>query len=210
MNFTNRDNNTQSAQQTRSNSGNSSVNVAGPLNNALKNGRKHGRDWMKGTFAIMLISLTIITLGTVYLLHSNPSEAKYVNGKTLQAVFLQNGQVYFGHIKSISQKYIELQNIFYLNNPSSSSANSSANNNNTLSLVKLGCELHGPTDRMVINQEQVTYWENLRTDGNVAKAVDQYNQKYPKGQTCTDSNSTNSATQAAGTTPSATDTTKKQ
>jgi len=207
MNFTNRDNNTQSAQQSRSNSGNSGVNVAGPLNNALK-GRKHPRNWMKGTFAVMLVSLTIIALGTVYLLHSNPSEAKYVNGKTMQAVFLQNGQVYFGHIKSISQKYIELQNIFYLNNPSANTTSSSTNNN-TLSLVKLGCELHGPTDRMIVNQDQVTYWENIRTDGKVAKAVAQYTQKYPNGQTCDDSNSSNSTTQAAGTqTP--TEPTKKQ
>ena len=209
MNFTNRDNNTQSAQQTRNNSGNASVNVAGPLNNALK-GHKKSRDWMKGTFAIMLVSLTIITLGTVYLLHSNPSEAKYVNGKTTQAIFLQNGQVYFGHIKAISQKYIELQNIFYLNNPSSNGNNASNNNSSTrLSLVKLGCELHGPTDRMVINQEQVTYGENIRTDGKVAKAIQQYQQKYPNGQTCDDSNSSSSTSQATGT-QNPTDTNKKQ
>ncbi len=209
MNFTNRDNNTQSSQQTRSNSGNSGVNVAGPLNNALKAGHKRSRDWMKGTFGIMLVSLTIIVLGTVYLLHSNPSEAKYVNGKTMQAVFLQNGQVYFGHIKSVSQKYVDLQNIFYLNNPSSGT-NSTSTNTTSLSLVKLGCELHGPADRMIINQAQVLYWENIRADGKVAKAVEQYNQKYPNGQTCDDSNSSNTTTQSAGTTPNATDTTKKQ
>ncbi len=32
----------------------------------------------------------------------------------LQAVFLNTGQVYFGHIKSLNDKYFVVTNIYYL------------------------------------------------------------------------------------------------
>ena len=201
MNFTNRDNSTQSS-SLRNNQG-AAPSIAGPLNGLKPHHARKGSDWIKGTWAIMLVSLTIIVLSLVYLLHiANPNEGKYVAGGKLQAVFLQNGQVYFGQIKTVSQKYIDLQNIFYLNNSSTSGSSSSSSNNN-LSLVKLGCELHGPYDEMIINADQVTFWENLRPDGQVAKAVAQYQKQNPKGQTCSQS-SQSSTTQSTGATQSAT------
>jgi hypothetical protein len=57
--------------------------------------------------------------------------------------------------------------------------------------VKLGCELHAPFDQMVINRDQVTFWENLQDDGQVAKAVATFKKENPNGQKCADtSNST--------------------
>jgi hypothetical protein len=204
MNFTNRDSNTQPSQPARNNQ--SSSNIAGPINNALKSGRKKGLDWMKGGFAVMLISLTIIVLGTVYLLHiANPNSGKYVKNNKFQAVFLQNGQlVYFGHIKGISQKYIYLEDIFYLNNDGAS-APTSTNASKSVSLVKLGCELHGPYDEMVLNADQVSFWENMKDDSKVVKAIAQYAKDNPKGQVCTDTSksttqSTTGTTQNPGTT----------
>ncbi len=199
MNFTNRDSSTQQSQAVRNNQG-GTPGIVGSLNGTLKSGRgKKGSDWIKGTWAIMLVSLMVIVLSLVYLLHiANPNEGKYVAGGKLQAVFLQNGQVYFGKIKTVSQKYIDLQGIFYLNNSSTSNSSSSSTSSSNLSLVKLGCELHGPYDEMIINADQVTFWENLRPDGQVAKAVAQYQQQNPKGQTCSQSSS--STSQATGTT----------
>lgn len=186
MNFTNRDSNTQQPQ--RGSAQPSTPSVAGPLNNTLKHAGKKSYDWVRGTLGILLLSVTIIILGLVYLLHiGNPGESRYVDTQHLQAVFLQGGQVYFGHIKSVNDKYINLQGIFYLNS-SSANGSTSTNNNSNLSLVKLGCELHGPYDMMVLNQSQVTFWENLRSDGQVAKAVAQFDQQNPKGQTCTQNN----------------------
>jgi len=71
---------------------------------------------------------------------------------------------------------------------------------NDVSLVKLGCELHGPEDEMLINRDQVIFWENLKADGQVAKAVAEYQKQNPNGQKC----------DTTTTTPSTTDTTKKQ
>jgi hypothetical protein len=121
------------------------------------------------------------------------SEDKYVDTSKLQAVFLNTGQVYFGNIKSLNNKYFVLSNIYYLqaaNNNGSSNSNTSANNN--ITLVKLGCELHEPYDQMVINSDQVTFWENLQDNGQVAKAVATFEKQNPNGQKCADQSSSSS------------------
>jgi hypothetical protein len=97
--------------------------------------------------------------------YGNAKEVDYVDADRHQAVFLTNGQVYFGKVKTISKQYIDLRGIYYLN-------------------VKLGCELHGPVDQMLVNRDQVTFWENLKDDGQVAKAIDQWVKENPNGQQC--------------------------
>jgi hypothetical protein len=117
-------------------------------------------------FAGTILVVALVLLFSVGSNNANPG--KYVNNKDLQAVFLNNGQVYFGNIKTINSKYIDLTNIYYLRTDSTSTtaAASSANN---ISLVKLGCELHGPTDEMLINVQQLTFWEkqSLRTSSKI-------------------------------------------
>lgn len=43
-----------------------------------------------------------------------------------------------------------------------------------ISLAKLGNELHGPEDKMFINSDQLLFWENLKDDGQVAKAISDF------------------------------------
>jgi hypothetical protein len=93
-----------------------------------------------------------------------------------QAVFLNNNQVYFGKIgNSMGSQFVELKDIYYLQVQQqiqpATSKNAPATN---ISLVKLGGELHGPTDVMYINRDQILLIEDLRTDSNLVKAIDQY------------------------------------
>jgi hypothetical protein len=41
-------------------------------------------------------------------------------------------------------------------------------------LVKLGNELHGPVDEMHISKAQILFYEDLKTDGQVVKAIQAY------------------------------------
>lgn len=117
---------------------------------------------------------------------TNTTASKYVDEKKMQAVFLNGGQVYFGNIKSANDKFMRVSNIYYLrvNQTVQPDTNAATTNNDDISLVKLGCELHGPQDQMVINQSQVIFWENLKDDGQVAKAVAEYIKQNPNGQQC--------------------------
>ncbi len=138
---------------------------------------------------ILLVAVTLVVASA-----QPKSQANYVYSNKLQAVFLNTGQVYFGNIQSINPQYLVLTNIFYLQTNNSNSSSSSSSSNNNVSLVKLGCELHAPYDQMVINMQQVTFWENLRSSGQVAKAVAQYYKEYPHGQTCSNQTTTGSTT----------------
>ena len=144
-----------------------------------------------GAIGVLLIALVLSMVFTKD--NSSYSEGENVKTDKFQAVFLNGGQVYFGNIGSLNSKYLTLDNIYYLRvnqqvQPDQANKPAGAND---ISLVKLGCELHGPEDSMVINREQVIFWENLKTDGQVAKAVEEYVKANPDGQKCEQQQTTN-------------------
>lgn len=96
-----------------------------------------------------------------------------------QAVFLTNGQVYFGKLAEDGDRYIKLTDIYYLqvNQPQiqgSQQTTQQAQQQPQLQLVKLGNELHGPVDEMHINRDQVLFFEDMKADGKVAQAIKEY------------------------------------
>ncbi len=193
--------------------GHTASSAAGAGGSSHRGSRSNTNKMFQLSSVALLFSATILVVALVLSLFFGgvPAENKYVNKKTLQAVFLNNGQVYFGNIRSLNEKYLRVGNIYYLRvnqqvQPNQSDKNAAAQD---ISLVKLGCELHGPVDEMLINRDQVTFWENLKTDGQVAKAVAEFVKQNPNGQKCTTASTdtnTNSTTPATPATPS----TKKQ
>jgi hypothetical protein len=148
---------------------------------------------------VAAVAILIIAVAIVVATGSVKSEDKYVDTSKLQAVFLNTGQVYFGNITSLNNKYFVLTNIYYLQSSNNGSSNNSSNSNNNVTLVKLGCELHEPYDQMVINSDQVTFWENLQDNGQVAKAVSTFQKQNPNGQKCADQSSSASSNSANST-----------
>lgn len=153
-----------------------------------------------------LIAIVVLIVAMLFSLVFNQGkdskESGYVNKDQYQAVFLNGGQVYFGKVTDLNSKYINLNDIYYLRVNQQVQPDQQQNTNaNDISLVKLGCELHGPEDSMVINREQVIFWENLKADGQVAKAVEEFVKANPNGQQCqqqtTENNQSQSNTPAA-------------
>ena len=143
-----------------------------------------------GTTIIILLVAVVLAVG----FNKPRAQGDYVYTNKLQAVFLNTGQVYFGNIKSINPQYVVLDNIFYLQTSSNGTSTAATTAKSSVSLVKLGCELHAPYDQMVINMNQVTFWENLQSTGQVAKAVAQYQKQYPHGQVCSAQSSSSPST----------------
>jgi len=155
--------------------------------------------WNRIGIVVALAAVVILLVALVATISSGngiKSEDKYVDTTKLQAVFLNTGQVYFGNIKSLNSSYFVVTNIYYLQtaNSGSSSSSSSSSANSSVTLVKLGCELHRPYDQMVINSSQVTFWENLQSNGQVATAVATFEKANPNGQKCADQSSSASTT----------------
>jgi hypothetical protein len=168
-----------------------------------------GRSWMQALQLVVLVGIAILLLGIALVFtRGNGSESKYVDQSKYQAVFLANGQVYFGNITNLNERYVHLTNIYYLTQTSGTDANAS-----NYSLVKLGCQqIHDPSDEMVINRDQVTFWENLESKGKVVSSINEFKKQNPNGPDCSQvttqtqasGNSTQSSQNSSttGTTPS--------
>lgn len=169
-----------------------------PVEPARGSSKRHDKfDWLTRSSRVatnvLLFIVALLVAAVVWFIYSSSpaSQSKYVDSTKLQAVFLNTGQVYFGNVKSFNPDYLVLSNVYYLQSSSSNGSNSSSSNQN-VSLVKLGCELHKPYDQMVVNTKEVTFWENLQADGQVAKAVSDYNKQNPN-HTCSTSSSSSSS-----------------
>lgn len=101
-----------------------------------------------------------------------------------QSVFLTNGQVYFGKLADFTDTYVTLTDVYYLQvsqAPIQGSKEQQAQAQPQISLVKLGSELHGPLDEMKINRSQVLFFEDMKEESQVVKAIRSY-QKNPPAQ----------------------------
>jgi hypothetical protein len=172
---------------------------------ATRKGSADNNKWNRIATVVLAALVGVVLLFAIVSLAGNKGskESGLVDSSKLQAVFLNTGQVYFGNVKELNSKYFVLTNIYYLQ--TASNGQTGQNANTSVSLVKLGCELHEPFDKMVINRDQVTFWENLQDGGQVAKAVTTFEKQNPNGQKCADqssASSTNSGNNAqpAGTT----------
>lgn len=91
------------------------------------------------------------------------------------AVFLLNGQVYFGKLVKNTDDEIVLNNVYYLQVGAADGLGANNTLNQTrFNLIKLGNELHGPTDELFINKAQITFYEYLRSDSKVVESIKNY------------------------------------
>lgn len=132
---------------------------------------------LKRILMALLILLALMTIATLLLkvFLVQPSN-KRINGKEYQALFLTNGQVYFGKLSKLDSNYVELSDIYYLQTQAAQPAAgaNAAQTQQTLSLAKLGSELHAPEDNMFVAKDQVLFWENLKDSGKVVQAIKSY------------------------------------
>lgn len=107
-----------------------------------------------------------------------------------QAVFLTNGQVYFGKIANAESTYVTLTDIYYLQviqpplqgQQEAGQQAPAQQPQPQISLVKLGNELHGPVDEMKINRDHIMFYENLKENGQVVQAIRQFQANPPAQQ----------------------------
>lgn len=102
------------------------------------------------------------------------STSSLIKKDRYQAVFLTNGQVYFGKLSKVNDQNYRLTDIYYLesNNTQAGAAANTQNTGTTPKLLKFGKEIHGPENEMIISEKQVLFFENITPEGNVGKAIE--------------------------------------
>jgi len=140
---------------------------------------KHGKNKFKLVFmsigAVLLFAG--LSLGVLLAYKSNTNSS--IDNNRYQAVFLSNGQVYFGKLHTYNGDYMKLTNIYYLQTKSSSTSSTnpqktSSQDESNVQLIKLGSEIHGPDDEMIVSKEQILFFENLKKDSQVSASIDKY------------------------------------
>jgi len=134
---------------------------------------------------ILVLALLIVTIFNGLFSGSTKNFGRLSNWADFskyQAVFLSNGQVYFGKVTDVNNQTLVLENIYYLRSAGNLQVSSNDNVTTTpatdnFSLVKLGNELHGPEDKMSINLPQVLFVEDLKAQSKVVEAIRAYEAK---------------------------------
>lgn len=123
----------------------------------------------------VVLVVAIAVLGGLSLYRS--TTASTIDTTKYQAVFLNSGAVYFGKLQILNGNYLRLTDVYYLQTQATGTTNpqpAASSTSTNLQLVKLGGELQGPTDEMIVNKDQMTFFENLKSDGKVAQSISKY------------------------------------
>lgn len=81
-----------------------------------------------------------------------------------QAVFLTNGQTYFGRYYDRFGAYAKLEDVYYIQQAQGTDAQGPGD----ARLVRRGAELHAPEHRMLVPKTAILFVEDLRTDSPIA------------------------------------------
>ncbi len=160
-----------------------SANGQTPNTAARKNKAKLGKKKLAMLAAGLLIAALVVVLSGLFLYRS--STAATIDNSKYQAVFFTNGQVYFGKLGQVNSSYFKLTDVFYIQASDTNSETDTESQNpqetseqsTDIRLIKLGSEVHGPDDAMIISKDQVLFFENLKKDGKVTDSIIKFNQQ---------------------------------
>ncbi|MES2875997.1 MAG: hypothetical protein V4678_00845 [Patescibacteria group bacterium] len=134
----------------------------------------------KRPFIVAAIVLGVLLAAAVaWMLLGKSTTAAVIDSNKYQAVFFTNGQVYFGKLSSVNGDYMRLNNVYYLQNKTAatdetSPQSASAQDASDVELIKLGNEIHGPEDEMLVSKDQILFFENLKPAGTVSQTISNF------------------------------------
>lgn len=85
-----------------------------------------------------------------------------------QAVFLTNGQTYFGRYLDRLGPYAKVEDAFYIQQQAKQEGQAAAD----LKIVRRGGELHQPDPEMLVPKDAILFVEDLSSDSQVATFMD--------------------------------------
>jgi hypothetical protein len=130
-----------------------------------------------------VVIVVLIVVGVLFrdkLTGSGTKAVKTAASSGYQAIFLTNGQVYFGKLSKGEDEYVTLKEIYYLQvvqpplQGQQQPGEATQQTQPQISLVKLGNELHGPVDEMKITKSQILFYESMKEDSQVVTAIKNY------------------------------------
>lgn len=154
--------------------------------------KKKARSWETEKSIVKKIAwLAVIILALAWVdmsvhLSSSIREEKSAARKW-QAVFLNNGQVYFGHLARNGFNYWKLSDAYYIQvtkvpaapqpqpetkpGEKKTETPQQPQEETRTTLVKITSDMHGPENAMFIPSNNILFWQNLRGDSDVVRTI---------------------------------------
>lgn len=115
---------------------------------------------------LILFAIAILIITVARSLQQPDPLSGAINTNEYQAVFLANGEVYFGRMTSgPGGQFYYLRHVYFLQTTAKNGKTTSRN------LVKLTSQIQGPEDFIAINRSQISYVENLKPGGQAARLM---------------------------------------
>ena len=137
--------------------------------------RSAGKSRFKGILVALLIIVVLagVAYGAWYWSQKKSTFVVYdVTASPYYAVFLTNGQVYFGKPVSKSRSEFVLADVYYLQvSGEDTTLSQQQSTEQRFALVKLGQEIHGPTDRLFINNQNILFYEQLSKESRAVQSI---------------------------------------
>lgn len=148
--------------------------------------------------ALSIFVILVIVYGII--MFNRNTTTSQISKDQFQAVFLNdvNGQIYFGKLSVVNKDYYKLTDIYYVRIEQVQPDKNNSQTQQNISLAKLGNEIHGPEDVMYINRDSVLFWENLKNDGQVVRAIKEYKAN-PNQQQSTNNNNNSGTNNSSNT-----------
>lgn len=139
----------------------------------------HAKDWSRFRKQILIFVILIFVLVLIFVYVNfwqngyikNIAQAIKFRG-SYQAVFLSSGQVYFGKITELTNKYIVLNNPYYIQ--ISQTKVTEENPQPEMKLIAIKDEFHKPKDFMLIERSSVIFIEELRDNSQIVEIIENY------------------------------------
>ncbi|MCR4322818.1 MAG: hypothetical protein NUV61_01895 [Candidatus Azambacteria bacterium] len=131
---------------------------------------------VKKVLCIILVVAVLVWIDANFNILSSSRANKQAHTR-LQAVFLTNGQVYFGTLSRHGIGYWRLDNTHYLQvskTPSLLSLETldgPAPQETRTTLLKLSDDMHQPEGTIIIPATNILFWQNLQNSSPVAQAI---------------------------------------
>lgn len=126
-------------------------------------------------WTLVSLILVICIVGAGWVMWSNAqSGVTGIDTSRYQAVFLSNGQIYFGKMAAFNDESFKISKVYYpeAQTTEGESTQKSTAPQSNIKLIPIVDGVHGPEDEMIISKSQILYYENLKADSQVAQLIE--------------------------------------
>lgn len=143
---------------------------------APRKGKRSSRALL-ATISIIGIVLIVILGGWFAWNTLNANQESGIDKDKYQAVFLSNGQIYFGKLHAYNKEYLRLTSGYYPQQTNTDTTDGettqAAAQNGSIKLIPVGDEIPWSEDEIFISKKQVLHFENLKSDSKVSQLITQ-------------------------------------